>query len=92
VVALVDYDELGNPIGLHPGLANLPLYPDDDGWFSVLGSGNGALDNLHLADDVIEVNLENRLAIHAPAIDPPRDVRPSLPRIFCQYPKCSGNR
>jgi len=90
--SLIDYDELGNPIGLHPGLTNLPLHPDQDGWYSVLGSGNGAIDNLHPVDDVIEVNLENRLVIPAPAIDPPRNVRPSLPRIFCQYPMCSGNR
>lgn len=38
VFSLVAFDDFGNPQPLPPGLGNLPLYPDNDGTFSVNGS------------------------------------------------------
>ena len=86
--SLVGYDEQGHPIGLHPGLGNLPLHLDMDGWYSVLGSWNCAADNPNPANQISEANPENNLAI----LVPPRNAHPSLQRIFCLHPKCSGNR
>ena len=85
-------NELGSPIGLPPGLGNLPLHVDKDGWYSVLGSWNGTADNPNPANEISEANPENNLQISISALDPAREARPGLLRIFCQYHKCSGNR
>ena len=58
----------------------------------MLGSWNGASDNSNLANRINEGNPENNYAIPSPTMDPPRNDRPSLLRIFCQYHKCTGNR
>ena len=89
---LAEHDELGNPLSLPVGLGDLPLHPDKDGWYSVLGSWNGAQDDFNSADLVSEGNLEDNLPILAFAPNPPRNTSSSLPIIFCQYHKCSGNR
>ena len=47
VLSLVDYDGQGNPVRLHPGLGDLPLYPEKDGWYSVLGSWNAPTSDGH---------------------------------------------
>jgi len=91
VFSLVDNDEKGHPIKLHPGLGNLPLHPEQDGWYSVLGSWNGATDSPNPANQASEATPENNHTIPAPAMNPPRNDHSSLPRIFCQYHKCSSN-
>ena len=92
VFSLVVQDEQGNPLRLHPGLGDLPLHPEGDGWYSVLGSWNGATNNPNQANWASEGNLESNLAIAIPAINLSQNTRPGLMRVFCQYHKCSGNR
>jgi len=89
---LLDRDEGGNPLGLRPGLCNLPLYEEKDGWYSVLGTWNCTTDNATPANQVTEVNQENKPAIPAPAVDRARNLHPGPVIIFCQYDRCSGNR
>ncbi|KAG0136237.1 hypothetical protein HOY82DRAFT_625984 [Tuber indicum] len=91
VYQLVNFNELGNALGLHPPLGDLPLHPDKDGWYSVLGPWNGTTDNPDTADEVNEVNPEDNIAIPIAPPNPLRNSRPRLPRIFCEYHKCSGN-
>ncbi|PUU80023.1 hypothetical protein B9Z19DRAFT_1173582 [Tuber borchii] len=81
-----------NTLRLPVGLGDLPLHLDKDGWYSVLGSWNGASNNPYPANRVSEGNLENNHAIPVPTVDPTRNDRPTLQRIFCQYHRCSGNR
>ncbi|KAG0637829.1 hypothetical protein HOY80DRAFT_1081879 [Tuber brumale] len=88
---LVDFDELGNPLGLPPRLGDLPLYPEEDDWYSVLGSWNGAAGGIGAAGGVGEINPENNIVIPVSALNPPRNARAGLRLIFCQYHKCSGN-
>jgi len=88
----VDLDEQGYPVRLPLGLGNLPLHPEQDGWYSLLGSWGGARDNPNPDNQASEANQENDYAIPPPAMNPPRNDRPSPPNIFCQYHKCSGNR
>ncbi|KAG0637831.1 hypothetical protein HOY80DRAFT_1002312 [Tuber brumale] len=82
---LVDFDHRGNPLGLQAGLGNLPLYADNDGWYSVLGSWNGATNDPETANGVGEVNSENNLAILIAPLRRPRSPRPGIPSISCQY-------
>ena len=89
---LVDHDERGHPVGLYLGLGNLPLHLDKDGWYSVLGSWNSSPDDPNPTNQRSEVNLEDNNAIPAPAINPASNDYSTLPSIFCQYHKCSGNR
>ena len=92
VLSLVDHDELGYPVSLHPKFGNLPLHPDQDGWYSVLGSWNDAADNTNSTNWIGEGSLEQNDTIRPPAINPPRNGHSSPPKIYCQYHKCSGNR
>ena len=82
--SLVGYDARGGPVRLPPGLGNLPLYRDEGGWYSVLGSWNGATDNPNPANRVSKGNQESSHAIQAPTTNPPRDDSPGLPKIFCR--------
>ena len=87
-----DPSEWSNTDGLPAGLGDLPLHLDKDGWYSVLGTWNGACNNPNSANQISQGNPENNHAIPSPTMDPPRNDCPSLRRIFCQYHKCSGNR
>jgi len=82
VLPLLDYDNRGDPAQLFPGLGDLPLHPDKDGWYSVLGPWSGNTDYPDLTNKVVVggVNLEINPAIPAVTMPP----RPSLQIIFCQ--------
>ncbi|KAG0136235.1 hypothetical protein HOY82DRAFT_599482 [Tuber indicum] len=90
-IFLVDFDELGNPVGLPAGLGDLPLYQDQNGWYSVLGSWNGTTDSSAIVNQVEEVNPQNNVAIPIAPVNPSGNARPGILNIFCQYHKCSGN-
>ena len=94
VIALVDFDELGNPLGLPNGLGDLPLYQEKDGWYSVLGPWNTASDNPDTAHEATKVNLDNNIQVAIPItpLSPFRNARSSPVLSFCRYHKCSGNR
>ncbi|PUU80026.1 hypothetical protein B9Z19DRAFT_1063776 [Tuber borchii] len=89
--SLVGHDGRGQPIRLPPLLGNLPLHPEKDGWYSVLGSWNGATEDSNPANQISEVNSENNFPIPVPATCLPRNPHPSFPQIFRQYHRCSGN-
>jgi len=80
---------LDNWLRLPAGLGDLLLYPEEDGWYSVLGPWKGTTDN---PDDANEDNPEANLDIPISPVNPPRNARPDPTPIFCEYPKCSGNR
>ncbi|CUS13199.1 unnamed protein product, partial [Tuber aestivum] len=86
----IDSDELGNPPRLHPRLDHLPLHPDGDGWYSVLGPSIGTSDNPATVDVVKEANQESNATIQGSPVNPSRNSCLDLPRIFCQYHKCTG--
>jgi len=90
-LTFVGPDELGNISGLPGRLGDLPLHPDKDGWHSVLGAWNGTTEDPEAANGAAQVNPENNTPIPIP-VTPPRNARPPLPRIFCHYPMCSGNK
>ncbi|KAG0637867.1 hypothetical protein HOY80DRAFT_1137987 [Tuber brumale] len=90
-LALVDFDELGNPLELPPRLSNLPLHPDKGGWYSVLGSLNYDSGDSEIANEANNVNPQNNIAIPIAPVNPARNAHPGPPNIFCQYHKCSGN-
>jgi len=81
--------ELGNRLGLPAGLGDLPLYAEEDGWYSVLGPWKGTTDK---PDDVNEYNPEANLDILPAPVNPPKNARLDPTLIFCEYRKCSGNR
>ncbi|CUS13201.1 unnamed protein product, partial [Tuber aestivum] len=83
-------NEPAGPLGLHPRLCHLPLYPERDGWYSVLGQSIGTSDNPETVHAVKEANPENNVTIGGAPVNPSRDARLDLQRIFCQYYKCSG--
>ncbi|KAG0637830.1 hypothetical protein HOY80DRAFT_1081887, partial [Tuber brumale] len=88
--SLVDFDKLGNPLGLHQRLGELPLHRQENDWYSVLGSLNCATDNPETASELNEGNQENTLDVTFTPANRPSNARPSA-KIFCQYHKCSGN-
>ena len=90
--SLVDYDGQGQPVRLPPRLGDLPLHPEQNGWYSVLGSWNGVTNNPNPPSHISQVNSENNLAVLIPAFNSPGNARSNLPSIFCEYPKCTGNR
>ncbi|RPA91151.1 hypothetical protein L873DRAFT_1848401 [Choiromyces venosus 120613-1] len=88
---LVCFDESGKLLDLPAGLGDLPLHPDQDGWYSVLGSWDGTTDIPETANEVNEEIPENKIAIPIPQLNRPRNARPILPIIFCEYDKCAGH-
>ena len=91
-LSLVSFDKLGNPSGLPGGLRDLPLYPDKDDWYSVLGTWNATADNPETPNEVAQANLENNIAIPIAPMSLPRNSHPPLPSLFCHYHKCTGHR
>ena len=88
---LCDSDELGNPPRLPAGLGDLPLYAEEDGWYSVLGPWNGTTDNSERAN----LNAAHQAAdldIPIPPVNPRGNAHSDPTLIFCEYHKCSGNR
>ena len=83
------FDLLDNRLRLPAGLGDLPLYPEEDEWYSVLGLWKGTADN---PDDVNQDDPEANPDVPIPPVNPPRNARPDPALIYCEYPKCSGNR
>ncbi|PUU80025.1 hypothetical protein B9Z19DRAFT_1107320 [Tuber borchii] len=76
ILSLVDYDQHGNRLRLPVGLGNLPLDLDKDGWHSVLGTWNDTTNNPQTANEAVQVNPENDIAIPLASLSPPRNARP----------------
>jgi len=80
------FDLLVSRLRLPAGLGNLPLSPEEDGWYSVLGPWKGTTDN---PEDVNQDYPEANLGSPIPPVNPPRNARLDPILIFCEYP---GNR
>ncbi|KAG0637826.1 hypothetical protein HOY80DRAFT_970795, partial [Tuber brumale] len=87
---LVSFDESGKPRPLPPGLGNLPLFLDDDGFHSVNGPLN--LTVLFPSVAIAPVNRGNSTAIHHPitsAISSGQPTHTEKGGHFCNETGCA---
>ena len=83
---LVSFDKFGYPLPLPPGLDDLPLYPHDDGFFSV--NGPLGLRSFYANLALTPVNGANRSIIHPLITNIPGPVdekSPSTPDYHLRY-------
>ena len=66
---LISFDKLGNRTPLPLGLGDLPLYLDDDGYFSVNGPLDLTVFSPHLS--IVSINYDNHSSIYPFIADPP---------------------
>ena len=85
---LASTDESGIALPLPPGLGPLPLFPANDGFYSVLGPSL----SLATSDDQATASANNPFAYRPSASNIPATLKPPKRKVFCGSSKCPGNK
>ncbi|RPA89423.1 hypothetical protein L873DRAFT_1849304 [Choiromyces venosus 120613-1] len=83
---LVPTDATGKALPLNPELGPLPLFPHDDGWYTILGPP--------ISHTTAGVNYENRSTNNIPAfnkVNIPGHIITARGKVYCGSSRCSGN-